>query len=114
MLEGSLQEPQDLEAEDDHFMKYSILHRDGLGAKVQCGSEPSLAGTLPRASTTSAGLAGSGAPPPSVLSSALFSSPVSPLRLPGAALAHCTGLLARCLLPTDSAFPSPVLFCLSV
>ncbi|XP_063276119.1 ankyrin-1 isoform X2 [Prinia subflava] len=34
ILEGSLQEPQDLEAEDDHFMKYSILHRDGLGAKV--------------------------------------------------------------------------------
>ncbi|XP_030820005.1 ankyrin-1 isoform X2 [Camarhynchus parvulus] len=33
ILEGSLQEPQDLEAEDDHFMKYSILHRDGLGAK---------------------------------------------------------------------------------
>lgn len=38
ILESSLQEPQDLEAEDDHFMKYSILHRDGLGAKVQCGS----------------------------------------------------------------------------
>ncbi|NWZ53714.1 ANK1 protein, partial [Haliaeetus albicilla] len=35
MLEGSLQEPQDLEAEDDHFMKYSILHRDGLGAKEE-------------------------------------------------------------------------------
>ncbi|XP_056364806.1 ankyrin-1 isoform X6 [Oenanthe melanoleuca] len=33
ILEGSLQEPQELEAEDDHFMKYSILHRDGLGAK---------------------------------------------------------------------------------
>uniref|UniRef100_A0A8C3JW72 Ankyrin-1 n=1 Tax=Calidris pygmaea TaxID=425635 RepID=A0A8C3JW72_9CHAR len=33
ILEGSLQDPQDLEAEDDHFMKYSILHRDGLGAK---------------------------------------------------------------------------------
>ncbi|XP_041333940.1 ankyrin-1 isoform X10 [Pyrgilauda ruficollis] len=33
ILEGSLQEPQDLEAEEDHFMKYSILHRDGLGAK---------------------------------------------------------------------------------
>ncbi|KAM6369673.1 ankyrin-1 isoform 9-T9 [Pluvialis apricaria] len=33
ILEGSLQEPQDLEAEDDHFMKYSILHRDSLGAK---------------------------------------------------------------------------------
>uniref|UniRef100_A0A8C3K010 Ankyrin 1 n=1 Tax=Calidris pygmaea TaxID=425635 RepID=A0A8C3K010_9CHAR len=31
ILEGSLQDPQDLEAEDDHFMKYSILHRDGLG-----------------------------------------------------------------------------------
>ncbi|KFM00411.1 Ankyrin-1, partial [Aptenodytes forsteri] len=28
ILEGSLQEPQDLEAENDHFMKYSILHRD--------------------------------------------------------------------------------------
>uniref|UniRef100_A0A8B9GR39 Ankyrin 1 n=1 Tax=Amazona collaria TaxID=241587 RepID=A0A8B9GR39_9PSIT len=35
VLEG---DPQDLEAEDDHFMKYSILHRDGLGAKVPCGS----------------------------------------------------------------------------
>ncbi|XP_066193442.1 ankyrin-1 isoform X6 [Sylvia atricapilla] len=33
ILEGSLQESQDLEAEDEHFMKYSILHRDGLGAK---------------------------------------------------------------------------------
>lgn len=33
ILEGTLQKPQDLEAEDDHFMKYSILHRDGLGAK---------------------------------------------------------------------------------
>uniref|UniRef100_A0A8C4UTB1 Ankyrin-1 n=1 Tax=Falco tinnunculus TaxID=100819 RepID=A0A8C4UTB1_FALTI len=33
ILEGSLQEPQDLEAEDDHFMKYSVLHRDSLGAK---------------------------------------------------------------------------------
>ncbi|XP_058279702.1 ankyrin-1 isoform X4 [Hirundo rustica] len=33
ILEGSLQEPQDLEAEDDHFMKYAILHRHGLGAK---------------------------------------------------------------------------------
>ncbi|XP_075580240.1 ankyrin-1 isoform X2 [Pelecanus crispus] len=33
ILEGSLQDPQDLEAEDDHLMKYSILHRDGLGAK---------------------------------------------------------------------------------
>uniref|UniRef100_A0A8C0EN43 Ankyrin 1 n=1 Tax=Bubo bubo TaxID=30461 RepID=A0A8C0EN43_BUBBB len=32
ILEGSLQEPQDLEAEDDHFMKYSILHRDSLGS----------------------------------------------------------------------------------
>lgn len=47
ILEGSLQEPQDLEAEDDHFMKYSILHRDGLGTKVQCGSQPCLAGSLP-------------------------------------------------------------------
>lgn len=114
ILEGSLQEPQDLEAEDDHFMKYSILHRDGLGAKVRCGLQPCLAGTLPRASTAFAGLAGSGAPLPSILSSALFSSPVPPLKLPGAALAHCTNLLARCLLPTDSAFPSPVLFCMSV
>ncbi|KAM4883546.1 ankyrin-1 isoform 2-T2 [Sylvia borin] len=35
ILEGSLQESQDLEAEDDHFMKYSILHRDGLGAKEE-------------------------------------------------------------------------------
>ncbi|XP_064896831.1 ankyrin-1 isoform X19 [Columba livia] len=35
ILEGSLQEPQDLEAEDDHFIKYSILHRDGLGAKEE-------------------------------------------------------------------------------
>ncbi|XP_075031011.1 ankyrin-1 isoform X3 [Calonectris borealis] len=33
ILEGSLQDPQALEAEDDHFMKYSILHRDGLGTK---------------------------------------------------------------------------------
>ncbi|XP_042691116.1 ankyrin-1 isoform X5 [Centrocercus urophasianus] len=32
ILEGSLQEPQELEAEADHFM-YSILQRDGLGAK---------------------------------------------------------------------------------
>ncbi|NWW97496.1 ANK1 protein, partial [Caloenas nicobarica] len=35
ILEGSLQEPQDLEAEDDHFIKYSILHRDDLGAKEE-------------------------------------------------------------------------------
>lgn len=35
ILEGSLRESQDLEAEDDHFVKY--LHREGLGAKVQCG-----------------------------------------------------------------------------
>ncbi|XP_032059863.1 ankyrin-1 isoform X6 [Aythya fuligula] len=35
IVEGSLQEPQDLEAEADHFMKYSILHRDGLGAKEE-------------------------------------------------------------------------------
>ncbi|XP_032304796.1 ankyrin-1 isoform X6 [Coturnix japonica] len=34
ILEGSLQEPQDLEAEADHFM-YSILQRDGLGAKEE-------------------------------------------------------------------------------
>ncbi|XP_057274082.1 ankyrin-1 isoform X1 [Pezoporus wallicus] len=32
VLEG---DPHDLEAEDDHFMKYSILHRDGLGAKEE-------------------------------------------------------------------------------
>ena len=114
ILEGSLQEPRELEADDDHFMKYSILHRDGLGTKVQCGLQPALAGTLPRASTASAGIADSGAPPPSILSSALLSSPVSPLRLPGAAFAHCTSRLAQCLLPTDSAFPSPVLFCMSV
>ncbi|XP_040474218.1 ankyrin-1 isoform X13 [Falco naumanni] len=35
ILEGSLQEPQDLEAEDDHFMNYSVLHRDSLGAKEE-------------------------------------------------------------------------------
>ncbi|XP_032568386.1 ankyrin-1 isoform X11 [Chiroxiphia lanceolata] len=35
ILEGSLREPQDLEAEDDPFMKYSFLHRDGLGAKEE-------------------------------------------------------------------------------
>ncbi|NXE67415.1 ANK1 protein, partial [Calcarius ornatus] len=35
ILEGSLHEPQDLEAEDDHFMKYSILHRDALGTKEE-------------------------------------------------------------------------------
>ncbi|NXD83994.1 ANK1 protein, partial [Halcyon senegalensis] len=34
-LEGSLKDPEDLEAEDDHFMKYSILQRDGLGAKEE-------------------------------------------------------------------------------
>ncbi|XP_068776748.1 ankyrin-1 isoform X4 [Struthio camelus] len=33
LLEGSLQEPRDLEAEADHFLKYASLHRDGLGAK---------------------------------------------------------------------------------
>ncbi|XP_065515388.1 ankyrin-1 isoform X7 [Lathamus discolor] len=32
VLEG---DPHDLEAEDDHFMKYSILQRDGLGAKEE-------------------------------------------------------------------------------
>ncbi|XP_062485400.1 ankyrin-1 isoform X7 [Pezoporus occidentalis] len=32
VLEG---DPHDLEAEDDRFMKYSILHRDGLGAKEE-------------------------------------------------------------------------------
>ncbi|OXB62723.1 hypothetical protein ASZ78_010790 [Callipepla squamata] len=35
ILEGSLQDPQDLETEADHFT-YSILQPDGLGAKVQC------------------------------------------------------------------------------
>ncbi|XP_054150402.1 ankyrin-1 isoform X6 [Melozone crissalis] len=35
ILEGSLQEHPDLEADEDHFMKYSILHRDGLGAKEE-------------------------------------------------------------------------------
>lgn len=35
ILEGSLQEPQELEAEADHFMKYAILHQDSLGSKVQ-------------------------------------------------------------------------------
>ncbi|NWI63121.1 ANK1 protein, partial [Todus mexicanus] len=35
ILEGSLKDPQALETEDDHFMKYSILHRDGLGAKEE-------------------------------------------------------------------------------
>ncbi|NWS74850.1 ANK1 protein, partial [Crotophaga sulcirostris] len=35
ILESSLQESQDLEAEDDHFTKYSILHRDGLGPKEE-------------------------------------------------------------------------------
>nr|XP_009508666.1 PREDICTED: uncharacterized protein LOC104049646 [Phalacrocorax carbo] len=30
ILEGSLQDPQDLEAEDAHLMKYSILHRDSF------------------------------------------------------------------------------------
>ncbi|XP_068012874.1 ankyrin-1 isoform X2 [Melanerpes formicivorus] len=33
ILAGSLQDPQDLAAEDDHFINYSILQRDGLGAK---------------------------------------------------------------------------------
>uniref|UniRef100_A0A8C4YPU0 Ankyrin-1 n=1 Tax=Gopherus evgoodei TaxID=1825980 RepID=A0A8C4YPU0_9SAUR len=33
ILEGSLQEPQELEAEADHFMKYAILHQDNLGTK---------------------------------------------------------------------------------
>ncbi|XP_063031260.1 ankyrin-1 isoform X5 [Melospiza melodia melodia] len=35
ILEGSLQEHPDLGADEDHFMKYSILHRDGLGAKEE-------------------------------------------------------------------------------
>ncbi|XP_054252546.1 ankyrin-1 [Indicator indicator] len=37
ILAGSLQEPQDLAAEDDHFINYSILQRDGLGAKEEVG-----------------------------------------------------------------------------
>ncbi|NWS43653.1 ANK1 protein, partial [Probosciger aterrimus] len=44
ILEG---DPQDLEAEDDHFMKYSILHRDGLGAKEEvraCVPKPEFSG----------------------------------------------------------------------
>ncbi|NWI42348.1 ANK1 protein, partial [Picathartes gymnocephalus] len=47
ILEGSLQEPQDLEAEDDHFIKYSILHRDGLDAKKEvrmCVPKPEVSG----------------------------------------------------------------------
>ncbi|XP_030394414.1 ankyrin-1 isoform X6 [Gopherus evgoodei] len=35
ILEGSLQEPQELEAEADHFMKYAILHQDNLGTKEE-------------------------------------------------------------------------------
>ncbi|XP_053877044.1 ankyrin-1-like isoform X1 [Malaclemys terrapin pileata] len=35
ILEGSLQEPQELEAEADHFMKYAILHQDSLGTKEE-------------------------------------------------------------------------------
>ncbi|XP_051496928.1 ankyrin-1 isoform X12 [Apus apus] len=35
ILEGSLKEPQDLETEEDHFIKYSILHQDGLGTKEE-------------------------------------------------------------------------------
>ncbi|XP_074796232.1 ankyrin-1 isoform X11 [Natator depressus] len=35
ILEGSLQEPQELEAEADHFMKYAILHQDSLGSKEE-------------------------------------------------------------------------------
>uniref|UniRef100_A0A8C0H4R2 Ankyrin-1 n=1 Tax=Chelonoidis abingdonii TaxID=106734 RepID=A0A8C0H4R2_CHEAB len=35
ILEGSLQEPQELEAEADHLMKYAILHQDNLSTKVQ-------------------------------------------------------------------------------
>ncbi|XP_044859503.1 ankyrin-1 isoform X11 [Mauremys mutica] len=35
ILEGSLQEPQELEAEADHFMKYAILHQDSLGPKEE-------------------------------------------------------------------------------
>ncbi|XP_054030911.1 ankyrin-1 isoform X2 [Dryobates pubescens] len=37
ILAGSLQDPQDLAAEDDHFINYSILQRDGLGAKEEVG-----------------------------------------------------------------------------
>ncbi|XP_064353830.1 ankyrin-1 isoform X2 [Dromaius novaehollandiae] len=33
LLEGLLQQPRELEAEADHFMDYTSLHRDGLGAK---------------------------------------------------------------------------------
>lgn len=58
ILEGSLQEPQDLEAEDDHFIKYSILHRDSLGAKVQCGYSPGpcLGPALPLQNSQALGL----------------------------------------------------------
>lgn len=114
ILEGSLQEPQDLEAEADHFM-YSILQRDGLGAKVWCGSWLCLASTLLRASTASAGLVGSRAPPSSVLSSVLLISLTCfPPKAARGCSCPCTSLLAWCLLLTDPAFPSPVLFSVSV
>ncbi|XP_032630453.1 ankyrin-1 isoform X18 [Chelonoidis abingdonii] len=35
ILEGSLQEPQELEAEADHLMKYAILHQDNLSTKEE-------------------------------------------------------------------------------
>ncbi|NXA55574.1 ANK1 protein, partial [Nothocercus julius] len=35
LLEGSLPDTRDLEAEADHFMKYAGLHRDALGAKEE-------------------------------------------------------------------------------
>ncbi|XP_008942201.1 PREDICTED: ankyrin-1-like [Merops nubicus] len=47
ILEGSLKDPLNLETEDDHFMKYSILHRDGLGAKEEVrvrGPKPEVSG----------------------------------------------------------------------
>lgn len=114
ILEGSLQEPQDLEAEADHFM-YSILQRDGLGAKVRCGSWLCLACALLEASTASAGLVGSRAPLSSVLPSVLLTSLTCfPPKAARGCSCPCTSLLAWCLLLTDSAFPSPVLFSVSV
>ncbi|XP_074838136.1 ankyrin-1 isoform X12 [Carettochelys insculpta] len=47
ILEGSLQEPQELEAEADHFMKYAILHQDNLGTQEEApgpGPESELIG----------------------------------------------------------------------
>lgn len=34
ILEGSLQEAQELEAEAEHFMKYGLLQHDSLGSQV--------------------------------------------------------------------------------